>query len=74
MVVKSVSDKEIINTARKYNIDPNSMKSEAFALFERGYSLKETRFLLRKHKNPANPSSYSSTLRKYRKLWESAQE
>ena len=74
MIVEYLSDKEVINTVRKYNIAPDSMKSEAFALFERGYSLKETRFLLRKHKNPANPSSYSSTLRRYRKLWESVQK
>jgi len=72
--VKPVSDKELIDTAREYNIGPDSMKSEAFALFEHGYSLKEVRFLLRRHKNPANPLGYSSTLRSYRNLWESVQK
>ena len=72
--MKLVNDKQLIETARKWNLDPNSMKNEAFALFDHGYSLKEVRFLLRRHKNPANPSSYSSTLRRYRKLWESVQE
>jgi len=72
--MKPLNDKQLIDTARKYNLDPNSMKSEAFALFDHGYSLKEVRFLLRRHKNPADPSSYSSTLRRYRILWESAQK
>ena len=72
--MKLINDKELIETARRYNLDPDSMKGEAFALFDHGYSLREVRFLLRKHKNPANPSSYSSTLRKYRILWESAQK
>ena len=74
IVMKPVNDKQLIDTATKYNLDPNSMKSEAFALFDHGYSLKEVRFLLRRHKNPADPSSYSSTLRRYRILWESAQK
>ena len=74
IAVKPVSDKELIETARKHNLDPNSMKGEAFALFDRGYSLKEVRFLLRRHRNPANPSVYSATLRRYRKLWESVQK
>ncbi|MFW6105077.1 MAG: hypothetical protein ACOC7P_00685 [Chloroflexota bacterium] len=72
--MKIVNDKQLIETARKYNLDPSSVKSEAFALFDQGYSLKEVRFLLRGHKNPANPLSYSSTLRRYRKLWESVQK
>jgi len=72
--MKPVNDKQLIETGRKYNLDPNSMKSEAFALFDHGYSLNEVRFLLRRHMSPDNQSSYSSTLRRYRKLWESAQK
>ena len=72
--MQPINDKQIIETARKYNLDPNSMKSEAFSLFDCGYSLKEIRFLLRRYKKPFAPSSYSNTLRRYRKLWESTQE
>ena len=72
--VKHVTDKELIETARRHNLGPNSMKGEAFALFDRGYSLKEVRFLLRRRRNSANPSVFSATLRRYRKLGESAEE
>jgi len=72
--MKPVNNEQLIETARKYNLDPSSVKNEAFALFDHGYSLKEVRFLFRRHKNSANPLSYSSTLRRYRKLWESVQK
>jgi hypothetical protein len=72
--VKTVSDKDIIETTRKYNLDPNSMKCEAFALFDQGYSTKEVRFLLRKYRDPYYPQSFSSTIRRYYLAWKAMQK
>ena len=67
--MKAVTDKKIIETARKYNLNLDSMKCEAFALFDQGYAQKEVRYLLRSYRDPRSPEIFSNTIRKYYSLW-----
>jgi hypothetical protein len=69
----SKHDKQLIKTSRKYNISPSTMKCEAFALFDQGYSLEEVRYLLRRYRDPYYPNRFVNTLRKYHEFWEEAQ-
>jgi hypothetical protein len=72
--MKPVSDKQLVVVARRYNLDPGSLKCQAFALFDQGYSPKEARYLLRSFRDPEYPQSFSNTIRKYYFLWRKAQE
>jgi len=69
----TLSDTEIIAAARKYRLDPSAMKCQVFALFDKGYSPAEVRYLLRHLRDPQNPRSFSNTIRKYYFLWRQAQ-
>lgn len=70
--MSAVGEKQVIETARKYDLDPGSMKCQAFALFDQGYSPREVRYLLRRFRDPEHPQSFSNTIRKYYFLWQSA--
>ena len=64
-----LSDSNLIETSRKYRLDPGSLKCKAFALFDQGYSTIEVGFLLRKYQDTRSPRSHRATVRKYRSLW-----
>ena len=72
--METVIDKKIIETARKYNLTPNSKKCEAFALFSQGYAPKEVRYLLRSYRDPHNPETFSNIIRMYYSLWHRIQQ
>ena len=71
--MKKLDDRVLIEIGRKYGVAPDSMKCRAFALFDQGFSREEVRFLLRSYRNGEDPSKFSSTLRKYHKLWRDMQ-
>ena len=54
-------DMEVLEVSHKYNLSPGSMKAQAFALFERGYSTRDVGYLLRRHGK--NRRHFSSTMR-----------
>ncbi len=66
---KNFSERAIIETARKYGVNPGSMKCHAFALFDQGFNREEVRYLLRSYRKPEDPGAFSGTLRTYHKLW-----
>ena len=72
--MKAVTDKKIIETARKYNLNLDSMKCKAFALFDQGYAPKEVRYLLRSYRDPHHPETFSNTIRRYYSLWHRMQQ
>lgn len=68
-------DKRVIQISRKYNLTPeNTIKCEAFALFDEGYSPKEVRFILRFLKDTYDkPKTFTDTIRRYYYDWKKAQ-
>ena len=67
-------DREHIETARKYNLRPGTMKCEAFVLFDQLYSVTEVKYLLRHYRKPSTPRSFDNNIKKYYFLWNKAQE
>ena len=63
-----INNKEIIDTSRKYNLRPGSMKCKAFALFDKGNSGAEVKLLLRSQGNK-NYKIFTNTIDKYRYDW-----
>ena len=45
----STEEKEVISTARKYNLRPGNIKCEIFRLFDKGYSPTEVRYIWRNY-------------------------
>ena len=62
-------DKKQIETARKYGLNPGTLKCHAFALFDEGYSPLEVRFLLRRHANAHSRQVLANTERRYHQIW-----
>jgi hypothetical protein len=69
--MKELNDLDLIETSRKYGVSPGSMKCQVFALFERGYSRSDIRYLLRNYRDPRNPATFPATIRRYYTLWKS---
>ncbi len=67
-----MKDSAQIKTARKYGLHPGTLKCEAFALFDEGYSPVEVRFLLRRHKLTL-ATSFTGTIRRYYFTWKAWQ-
>jgi len=68
-----LTDSKLIETSRKYRMDPGGLKCKVFTLFDQGYSTIEVAFLLRKYQDPKTPRSYRATVRKYHVLWKKEQ-
>ena len=68
-----VDDEVLLETSRKYNIRPDSVKCYVFALLDRGLSRREIRFALRHLANPERPQAFASTVRRYERMWREAQ-
>jgi hypothetical protein len=71
--MKPVSDQSVIATARKYRLDPSGLKCLVFALFDRGHSRNEVRYLLRSFREREYPHVFSNTIRRYHSLWRELQ-
>lgn len=69
-----LSDTELLNTARNYQLDPFGLKCRVFALLDNGYSRREVRFLLRNFRDPKRPQVFTETVRRYYQLWLSDQK
>ena len=63
-----LSDKDIISTSRKYNLRPGSLKCEVYALFDRGYSGAEVKYLL-KGRSGSSSKIFTRTIDRYRYSW-----
>ncbi len=68
-----LKDMEVLKVSHKYNLFPSSMKAQAFALFERGYSTRDAGFLLRRLRRGKSRNSFTSTIRRYYGLWKENQ-
>jgi len=62
-------DKIQIETARKYGLNPGTLKCYVFALFDEEYSPIEVRFLLRRYAGTHNRKAPADTIRKYHQIW-----
>jgi len=62
-------DKIQIETARKYGLNPGTLKCYAFALFDEEYSPIEVRFLLRRYVGTHDGKVLADTIRKYHQIW-----
>jgi len=58
-------EKDMINTAIKYNIGPGTLKCEAFALFDGLYPLRIIRYRLERRWR----KNVTDTIRRYYHLW-----
>ena len=68
-----LGDMEVLEVSHRYNLSPGSMKAQAFALFERGYSTKDVGYLLRRLRKEKSRLLFSSTIRRYYGLWKTKQ-
>jgi len=68
-----ISDEDLLKTAHKYGIMPDSLKCHVFYLLDQGMSRREIRFALRQFRDMSSPSTFANTIRKYSQLWEEAQ-
>ena len=66
-------DRKQIETARKYGLNPGTLKCQAFALFDEEYSPKEVKYPLRRYAISKNPRTLTETVRKYYHIWSSKQ-
>jgi hypothetical protein len=62
-------DKIQIETARKYGLNPGTLKCYAFTLFDEEYSPIEVRFLLRHYAGKNGRNILANTVRKYHQIW-----
>ncbi len=67
------TDEDLLTTARKYGVQPDSLKALAFALFDRGLSRAEVRFALRGRRKPDDAGTFAATVRSYHTLWRERQ-
>ena len=67
-------EKEYISIARKYGIRLNTLKIEAFVLFQRGYSPSEVIYVLRDRQKLPGTKTFKRTIRRYYFDWEQAQD
>ena len=68
-----VTDEDILDVARRYDVLPGSLKSLVFALLEKGLSRTEIRYLLRGHRKPNDAGTFAATIRTYHGAWEKQQ-
>lgn len=64
-----VTDEDLLAAARKYGIQPDSLKATAFALFDRGLTRAEVRFMLRERRKPDDGGTFAATVRTYHRQW-----
>lgn len=65
--------KEYISIARKYGIRLDTLKIDAFVLFERGYSPSEVIYILRHQEILPRIKTFKQTIRRYYFDWKQAQ-
>lgn len=68
-----VSDELLMKTARKYGIQPGSLKAHVFPLLDQGLTRREVRFALRHLADPERPGVLAGTVRRYEGMWRKAQ-
>jgi transposase len=69
-----LNDMKVLEVSHRYHLYPSSMKALAFTLFEEGFSTKDVAYLLRRFKKDKSQASFSSTIRRYHKLWKARRE
>jgi hypothetical protein len=68
-----VTDEDILDVARRYDVLPGSLKSLVFALLEKGLSRAEARFVLRDRKKRDDSGTFAATVRSYYAQWRKRQ-
>ena len=68
------TDEDVLATARRYNLQPGSLKCEVFRLLDTGLSKAEIRYLLRGQRKPDAAGTFAATIRTYHGAWEKQQE
>ncbi len=54
-----------MDVARRFGIVPDSLKAQAFALFDKGLSRVEVRFVLRDRRRSDEGGTFAATIRAY---------
>ncbi|MDP2873356.1 MAG: hypothetical protein Q8P31_12580 [Bacillota bacterium] len=63
------TDEDVLATARKYGLQPGSLKCEVFRLLDTGLSTAEVRYLLRDRRRSDDAGTFAATVRSYHSLW-----
>ena len=74
MVTVDKKDMETIRIARKYGLAPGTVKCEVFMLFERGFTPREVKFILRDLKIDSEDRTFPNNINRYYYTWKHSQK